>query len=244
VVDLLVEQQAGIPFLMQPLRGDRSDPCDFAPFMAAPIAQRREAQGLESLVADRALDPAETLQRFGNPVKWISRVPETSQEATDAISQGNLDPMTRLHDDYHSQMRPSPSAQGPQRWMLGYSEPARQRGPPIIKRMLTQGEQAMGAFQNRGRQELACAPDAAQALAAFQKTANGSTVGAGTSRPLPRSPSPGRPGKARKPDLRGCQLAGRLRVSVKTYRERLQPQSWFIVAPKEVDETRLSNEDL
>jgi transposase len=245
VVDLMVEHQAGIPLLMKPLSGNSSDKRDFAPFIEAHIAQLREAHGLEYIVADSALYTEENLQRFGNAVKWISRVPETIKEAKDAISQVNLDTMTRLNDDYHYQMLTSTYAQVPQRWMLVYSEPARQRGKhTIIKRLLTQSEQEMRAFQKLCRQEFACAPDAEQALEAFQKTTNVSTVVAGTIRPVPRYTSPGRPGKARKPDTLVFQIEGRLSVSVKTYHERLKQKSCFIVATNEVDETRLSNEDL
>ena len=245
VVTLMVEHQAGIPLLMKPLSGNSSDKRDFAPFIEAHIGQLREAHGLEYIVADSALYTAENLQRFGDTVKWISRVPETIKEAKDAIAQVKLDTMIRLTDEYQYQILASTYAQVPQRWMLVYSEPARQRGKhTIIKQMLTHSEEDLRAFQKLCRQEFACAPDAEQALDAFKQVVKVSTVRGETINPRPRYTQPGRPGNNRPPDRLVFQIDGYLSVSIDMYDERLKQKSCFIVATNEVDETRVSHEDL
>jgi transposase len=245
VLDLIVESQAGIPLLMQPLSGNSSDKHDFALIIDDHIAQLRQDYGLEDIVADSALYTAENLQRFGDTIKWISRVPETITEAKEAIQQVELDAMLRLPDDYHYQMITSTYAQVPQRWLIVYSEAACKRGiHAVTKRMLKQSEQDLRAFQKLCRQEFACIPDAEQALKAFQKTLKVSTITAQTIRAVPRYTTPGRPGKSRQPDTRIFQLEGRLAVSLATQRDLLKQKSCFIVATNELDETTLPHEDL
>jgi transposase len=52
---LIVEPQAGIPVLMQPLSGQSSDALAFGHGVRAPMAQWHTTYGTPSLVADRAL---------------------------------------------------------------------------------------------------------------------------------------------------------------------------------------------
>lgn len=82
---VMVEQQAGIPRLMQPRRGHPSAASDVGPVGAAPITPRPPTDGSTSRVAAGALDRAETLQQLaqaGRP--WSRRVPATLSEAPQA----------------------------------------------------------------------------------------------------------------------------------------------------------------
>ncbi len=215
VLDLIVESQAGIPVLMKPLSGNRSDKRDFALIIEEHIAQLRHDYGVEDIVADSAWYTAENLQRFGEAIKWISRVPETIKEAKEAIQQVKVDSMTSRNDDYTYQIVISTYAHVPQRGMIVSSEPARQRGiHPVTKRMLKQSEQDMRALQKLCRQEFACVPDAEQALKTFQKEAKVSTIAEGTISAVPRYTKPGRPEKERLPDKLVFQIEGRLGVSL------------------------------
>ena len=55
MLELIVEHQAGIPLLMQPLSGQSSDAPACGQGLQEPLAQWQTTYGLTSLVADSAL---------------------------------------------------------------------------------------------------------------------------------------------------------------------------------------------
>jgi transposase len=55
MLELMVEPQAGIPLLMQPLSGHRSDGPEFGQVIQEHLAPLPTTSGLTSLVADSAL---------------------------------------------------------------------------------------------------------------------------------------------------------------------------------------------
>ncbi len=82
MLDWIVAPQAGIPVLMQPLSGHRSDAPDFGQIITDPIAQLQSTYGTTFLVADSALYRAEKLQQLAETrTQWITRVPATLSAA-------------------------------------------------------------------------------------------------------------------------------------------------------------------
>jgi transposase len=78
MLDLVVEHQAGIPVLMQPLRGNSHDGTVFGQVISDHVAQLHPTYGATYLVADRALYNADNLQKLADTRrKWITRVPAT-----------------------------------------------------------------------------------------------------------------------------------------------------------------------
>ena len=75
---LMVEHQAGIPLLMQPLSGNRSDAQEFGQVIREHIAQLRTTYGTTYLVADSALYSDDNLQKLAaTHITWLTRVPAT-----------------------------------------------------------------------------------------------------------------------------------------------------------------------
>ena len=83
MLELIVEHQAGIPVLMQPLSGNSSDAQEFGQMIREyPIAQLHITYGTTYLVADSALYSEANLQKLSQtPMQWITRVPATLSEA-------------------------------------------------------------------------------------------------------------------------------------------------------------------
>jgi transposase len=82
MLDVMVEQQAGIPMRMQPLRGHRRDVQDLGQLVTAPMTPWQMTDGPLWFVADRALSSAEPLQKLAETrPKWSTRVPATWSEA-------------------------------------------------------------------------------------------------------------------------------------------------------------------
>ncbi len=84
VLQLIVEHQAGLPLLMQPLDGNADDKTHFRQTLQAYLGQLRTTYELDVMVADSALYTAETLPLLQD-VHWITRVPATLKAAQEAL---------------------------------------------------------------------------------------------------------------------------------------------------------------
>ena len=74
--DLMVEHQAGIPLLLQPLSGHSRDANDFSEVVYRHVKQWPTTYGMTSLVADSALDHEAHLDKLAQTqMQWITRVP-------------------------------------------------------------------------------------------------------------------------------------------------------------------------
>jgi transposase len=97
MLDLMVEHQAGIPLLRQPVSGNTSDASDFGPVVSQPLQQLHLTYGTTYLVADSALYSAANLQkRADTGSKWITRVPATLTAAQAALAQATPETMAPL----------------------------------------------------------------------------------------------------------------------------------------------------
>jgi transposase len=82
MLELIVEHQAGLPILMQPLSGNSSDGQEFGQVIGAPIEQLHTTYGVPYIVADRALYREANRQKLAQTaMKWITRGPATLSEA-------------------------------------------------------------------------------------------------------------------------------------------------------------------
>jgi transposase len=96
MLNLLVEHQAGIPPLMQPLSGNTSDGSNFGRLISEPIARLHTADGMTYLVADSVPYSAENLHKLAQTGSaWITRAPATltaAQAASEQITRKTMMP--------------------------------------------------------------------------------------------------------------------------------------------------------
>ena len=110
MLDLIVEHQAGIPVLMKPRNGNRSDAHDFGQIITDHMAQLQTTYGTTFLVADSALYSAENLQKLAETrLKWSTRVPATWREAQAVLAQADPQTMAPLTQGYRYRVVPSSS---------------------------------------------------------------------------------------------------------------------------------------
>jgi transposase len=101
MLELLVEHQAGIPVLMQPLSGNSSDAKAFGQVVRDHIPQLHTTYGTTYLVADSALYNADNLHKLAETrLKWITRVPATLTEAQEVLAQAQPETMAPLSEGY------------------------------------------------------------------------------------------------------------------------------------------------
>src|SRR5919197_166219 len=137
MLDLIVEHQAGIPLLMQPLSGHTSDAIDFRHVVTEHIAQLHTTYGTTYLVADSALYNEDNLQQLAHTrSKWITRVPATLSEAQAALARADAETMEPLMEGYRHHILASAYGGVAQRWVLIYSEHRRPQAQRTVEKHL------------------------------------------------------------------------------------------------------------
>jgi len=246
MLELIVEHQAGIPLLMKPLSGNSSDARDFGEIVRTPIDQLQTTYGRPYLVADSALYSEDNLHTLSQTqLKWITRVPATVREAQAALAQANPQTMTPLRDGYRAQRLRSTYGGVQQRWVLLYStlrQPQVQR--TADKQWRTQSDQDLKAFTKLCHTAFACEADAQQALRDCEQGLQVTQCAQVTIRPIARYGKRGRPRPGAQPEQIVYQVEGALASSLAARQARITQQSCFILATNELDDQRLSPQEL
>ena len=246
MLELIVEHQAGIPLLMKPLSGNRSDSQEFGEIIHRHIDQLQTTYGTTYVVADCALYSEANLQKLAQTqMKWITRVPATLHEAQAAFDQADPQSMKPLKEGYRYQRLRSTYGGVAQRWALIYSEHRQVQAQHTVNtQWLKQSTQDLKAFKKLCRTSFACEADAQNALQDFRRTLQAADLGEVTVRPVARYGKRGRPGAGALPNQVVYQIEGALRSSLATRQARLIAPCCFLVATNELEATVLSDADL
>lgn len=241
MLDLMVEHQAGIPGLMQPLRGNSHDATDFGQGVRAPLAQIHIPSGTTYVVADSALYSQDNLQTLADTgTKWITRVPATLTEVPQALPQANPETMSPLQEGYRYAAGASSYGGVAQRGLVIYSahrQPQAQR--TVNKRWLTSSEPAAKALKKLCRTPFACEAAAKQAVETFAPGLQSTYLPQVTLQPTPRYGKRGRP-KPGAPPRVAYHIDGALASAVSARQQRVRQQSCFILATNALDAHALS----
>jgi len=172
VLELLCENQAGIPLFMQALNGNANDQKAFAEMARLHLKSLKEAHDNRYLVADAALYASDTLRdlhREGQ--RFITRVPLTLSEAKAHVQGLHTQALTALDNGYSGRWVSSTYAGVPQRWLLLKSEQATHREQHTVEKHLTKDSMAeLKRFQKFCKKRFACEQDAKQALEEFMSS--------------------------------------------------------------------------
>jgi len=243
VLQLICENQAGIPVLMKPLSGNSNDKTDFRKTIKSHLNQLQTDVGIRYLVADSALYTAETLPTL-QAIYWITRVPETLKLAKEQIHTH----AAALMKDWETQSLQSVTvtyADIQQRWLLVYSPQAYQRALKTVSRQLfKQSQKEYNTFQALCREPFACQADAETALAKWQKKTSVTEVSDVRYSREPRYRGRGRPMAGAEPDYYEVYISGAIATQVEAYQERLERKSCFIIATNEQDKNQLGDNEL
>jgi transposase len=242
MLELIVEHQAGIPVLMQPRSGNTHDGVACGQVLTEHVQQLQAARQVTSLVADRALDSAETLNALAaSGLQWLTRVPATLQEAREVLAPSTPSTMTPLTEGYRSQERSATYADVAQRWMVIYSEARQARVQRTVeKQVSTASTTALKAFKKLCRTAFACAADAPQALQTFQHRLQATRREGATLRAVASYGKRGRPPPDPVPETMTYMVAGALASSLAYRQGLLDAKSCCILATNECAITALS----
>lgn len=169
ILELICENQAGLPVYMQALSGNTNDQKAFAEVTRRHVQSLKAAQQSRYFVGDAALYTADSLSALHQQKQlFVTRVPLTLKDAKHAISDLQTERLEALGDGYHGYWIEADYAGVPQRWLLVRSEQATKREQQTVtKNLLKTGTRELKQFQQLCKKRFACQQDAEQALAEF-----------------------------------------------------------------------------
>jgi len=243
VLQLICEQQAGIPLMMESLSGNNNDKNSFKETINKHIEQMHNDFHLEFIVADSALYVSETLKNL-NEILWISRVPGTLKLSQNVIEM--VAPYLMQNPQETSSFSLEVNyADVKQRWLVVYSPEAYHRTVKTVnKRCLKQTATEHKAFSRLCKQDFACEADALKALDAFEKKQKMTAVTEIEIQNLPRYKGKGRPTQNQSPDFYVYQIKGHIYSQIQNRTRLIEQKSCFILATNQLDWKSFSHQQL
>jgi transposase len=243
VLELITESRANLPMMMRPLSGNASDKASFEETIERHVGQLRGDDGGPSMVVvtDSAAFTRGCLaayQRQG--LRWIMSVPATVGQARRCLEEVNPEELRPLAEGYRYAAFRTIYAEVEQRWLVLYSEAARERvAKQVDKGLLKQGEQERKAFDGLCREAFHCPEDAWRALAAFREKLGVLEVREADVIAQKHYNSAGRPAADAVPESVTYRLEGALAAPIAVRQRRLIRRSCFILATNELEEGTL-----
>jgi len=245
VLNLVVENRAGLPVLMEPLSGNTSDQGSFRELIDRHVSQLQNACGFDYVVADSALYSAGHILDLDEAgTKFVTRVPGTLSEAQQAIRSTDVADLKPLSDGYRAREKISEYGDVRQRWLIVHSEAAADRATESAENQRDNEHEAeKRELRELEMREFSCKEDAEKALSAFEEDLTGSEwakkqVLRATCFTTDEESVPVETGET------SYVLQGRLVPSGARLAQLVKKKSYFIVATNELDENRLSGREL
>ena len=238
ILELICENQAGLPIYMQALSGNSNDTKTFAQTVRRHLSSLKAAQESRYLVGDAALYCADTLQLLEQRQQlFVTRVPVTLNEAKQAVATIGAQPLVALGNGYHGRWQAAHYAGVTQRWLLVRSEQASHREQQTLAKNLLKGStREMKAFAKLCAQRFACEADAQAELARFTATLMLLQLDAKVvSDPI--YAGCGRPKKGEAPSRHQFQIKGLAATSLARVEEARNHTGVFILATNDHSDT-------
>jgi transposase len=240
----LATTRAGdVPLFCQALNGNASDKVSLVAAVEALAEQlRTDIEQAPIFVADSGLYSAENVARLSAAgVRWISRVPDTSQEAKATLSGV----AAAWQQDGELFWAPAPQAPTGERWVVVRTTQGEERVRATLQRQVeTTRAQWDKALWHLGNQRFACEPDAQAALARQLKSSPEWLTVQATLVPHPKQNRPGRPRRGTPPDRTEWQIQATVTVADEAITRAVQRKASFLVATNVLDADQLSDQEL
>ena len=232
VLNLICENQAGIPIYMQGANGNTNDMEGFQKIVKAHIGSLKAAHQCRYLVADAALYVADTIKELAILLQlFITRVPQKLTESKALIQSASELTFETINDDYEGVWHDSEYADVKQKWLLIRSKHATKRERHLLdKRMLKQAEQSRKTFKKLCQKEFACAEDAKAAVKQWQEKQATVALEDIEIVSVPVYKGAGRPKAGETPVRQYYQIHGQLYTPLSKRKEELKQIGLFILA--------------
>ena len=171
ILNLITENQAGIPVYMKACSGNANDTETFKKFVKSHIKSLKAAQKCRYLIGDSALYVAETIKLLQEQGQFfITRVPQKLVEAKSALTNLHNTEWSELDNGYKGAWVESHYADVPQKWFIVHSQQASKRElTNLEKRIKKSFEKSEKSFKKLCRQSFSCKTDAISAMEVWQQ---------------------------------------------------------------------------
>jgi len=210
VLNLITENQAGIPVYMQEASGNINDNEGFKNIVKQHIKSLKAAHENRYFIADAALYTAETIRSLDEQNQlFISRAPQKLTLVKTAISEQNNYHFTELENGYSATWIDSNYGDIKQRWLLVFCEQAKKREQHTLdKRMLKDSSAALKSLEKLSKQRFSCHADAMKMLGIWMKSQASMSLSEIDVIEHPVFTKSGRPKTGQKPDGYEYQVTG------------------------------------
>jgi transposase len=234
MLNMIVENHAGIPMAIEALSGNSSDKATFAQTVSKYTSMISTQTTQSTVIADSALYSKENLAILKqSKLHWITRVPETMTESKEAIENTQLKDMTQYSSDERYKYKTMESTYGDvaQNWVVVYSTEARERTIKTLSRRYTKLSDSEHIQMSKLEKErFSCEAEALKATLKLTKSLKLTTMQTKIT-PLAKYSKAGRPAKGEKPQIIEYAITCTSRFSsLERYQQELHKGSCFILA--------------
>jgi len=241
VLNLIVENQAGIALHMEALSGNVSDKTAFHQTITNYIGQLQSVYDIDYVVMDSAGYTEKTLQSCANDTLWISRVPETLTQSKAIISDSyGSSAWQVLSEDYQYISFESNYAGIAQRWLLFFSQQAYHRELVTLKKNFAKlSQQEYQDFLRLSRESFDCQTDAQKAVDSFIKKCKYIIINNLTFNQVDVYDKKGRPKKDEKATKSHFHIQANVSCQRDNFEKMAQSKGRFIIATNELNQVKL-----
>ena len=242
VVSLMCTYRSSIPVWIETLSGNSSDKVSLRKSVGEYRRQFQSKQ-LPYFVADSALYSTESLEELSQ-IKWVTRVPETSKEARQRVTESKREDMIEIAEGYR--VRPVSSSYGgvTQRWLIVFSEKGYEKQVATLEKNIgREREKKEKKLWHLGNQAFACEADARAEAKRFAKALKYHRVDWQIEK-RDQYGTRGRPAAGTEPEATSWFIVGELSEDEEAIRRAKSRKGLFIIATNELDEKKISDAQL
>lgn len=248
-LQLIVENQSGIPLLMKVLDGNQEESQSYGQFISEYAEQLQNNYDLNFIIVDSKLYNLKNLPILGgkSALSWLTRVPNSLKVAKDLIADIDKKSFKPLHDYEKYQYQEVCNTYGDvkQRWLVLKSEEKFIRDlKNLDKKVAKLNVVAEKECKKLLKQEFATASDALKATTDFSNKLKFNTLENVLVVEKCKYSRPGKPKKDQKPDKKYYVITGELRMDTAQYKADKEKLGYFILATNECNIDKMSPNDL
>lgn len=247
VVSMVCSGNANFPYWVEPLSGNSSDKKNFHETIASVRDFQREFGDFEEFcwVGDSALYSKNQLLQASSDYLWITRVPETINEAKELIHTQKDDcDWTELENGYKFCSQVSNYGEVRQRWMLVFSAQAYEREIKTLdKHIKNEYEAIKKEMKHLSNDAFACIPDAEKKIEKLNKKNKYHSISYKIKIKL-KHRNPGRPKLNETEAQELVYIIPKIEKDEKAIEYFRRSKGRFILATNDLDDKRLTDEDI
>lgn len=241
VLNLIVDNKAGIPLHMAGLDGNTSDKVAFQQTIEEHIRQLQTVTKLSHLVMDSAGYTEKSLQSCGDTLLWVSRVPETLG-LSKAVIGASYDKWQKLSNGYEYVAMEQTVYDIKQRWLLVFSQAAYEREMISLRKDFAKKSEAeYKAFNKLCKDAHDSETQAQKAFNQFLKKCKYLSINQLGFEKKAIYDKKGRPSKADIPTAFHYFIQGEAYTELETFEKMAHFKGKFIIATNDLDKQNFSD---